>query len=847
MKSRIVGIFISGILTLGLGIPGIFFFALPLAKNLHEIWQAQSYEAVPAKVIQAELVYGKEGARTIHTRYGYTFKGESYESIRIGLFDQGSDNLGTWHDEWIVRLRASLLNDSPITAWVNPEQPQQVLLDRNIRWPRLFFELPFAILFPVLSLFALRIFIKLLKMPLTTDENGSLKEAITHASVIQKSSARPGLGIWIFALFWNLLAWSFAGFVWCNYSGYGYLLIVLIFLISGLYILWSAITSRKNIISVQGPDWWIFPQQPQVGETFSVVIKLPPIGNQFFELHLEEGCRYVDDDSPGVRVVWFDQQYLELQQLADGNGKISAKFSIPADRNPTSEKNKSGKETVWSLRLIDLENDFIESRRITVLAGNVKLNEMGSNLLSVTVRQESQESDSWTAAGDKSSFVPAHVVNISEESGRWIAQFPITYARWFGIFWLIVTTGLFLWARKNYLKNESIDVAWSIFWVCAACGALWVGLSQFGKTWKLIVDQSGLTVIRVNFLYSRQLNLAREEVTGFQKKLFVRTSDIDGGRSYYRIYALTRIGRCIQITPDILWFSVANGVAHYIRAALFDSLKFRSSMQVVPDQFNTSRVFSWLLYLGIAFAGITATSLNPTFLPGDPISLKRILKDWEARLDRLGPSGGQYAEFAIAQDRGDLPAIEALLKNGANPNAVANNGATYLMVAAHNGNLEYLNLLLRYGADVNQRDETSNDNRGDTALLVALHSGQEKIVLRLLEAGASLDVVNMWDWTPMHMAAQSFCVPCLELLLQKGQSIHAKAYASRGETPVMLAAGKGRIEALEWLVKHGADLEEKDPFGNNALDWAIFFHQENTERWIRKYLDKNPKKESRGQ
>ena len=96
----------------------------------------------------------------------------------------------------------------------------------------------------------------------------------------------------------------------------------------------------------------------------------------------------------------------------------------------------------------------------------------------------------------------------------------------------------------------------------------------------------------------------------------------------------------------------------------------------------------------------------------------------------------------------------------------------------------------------------------------------------------------MWDWTPMHMAVQSNCLPCLDLLLSKEQSIHAPAHASRGETPAMLAAGKGQVEALEWFVNHGADLDEKDPYGKNALDWAIFFHRENTEIWIREHTQK---------
>ena len=235
----------------------------------------------------------------------------------------------------------------------------------------------------------------------------------------------------------------------------------------------------------------------------------------------------------------------------------------------------------------------------------------------------------------------------------------------------------------------------------------------------------------------------------------------------------------------------------------------------------------------MALIGLTAVSLNSTFRLGDPVSIERMLKDWTIRLERLSPGGRAFEAVADAQDRSDLAALKALLEQGANPNTPANNGISLLMIAARRGNLANVELLLKHGANVNQRDETSNDNRGDTALLVALYAGQEQVVHRLLKAGARMDVKNMWDWGPMHMAAQSDCIACLELVRSHGVPLNNPAPASRGETPAMLAAARGRLESLKWFELQGVDLRQEDPHGKTALDWAEFARRENTAQWIR--------------
>ena len=65
------------------------------------------------------------------------------------------------------------------------------------------------------------------------------------------------------------------------------------------------------------------------------------------------------------------------------------------------------------------------------------------------------------------------------------------------------------------------------------------------------------------------------------------------------------------------------------------------------------------------------------------------------------------------------------------PNTRNGNGRTALIIAAREGNNEYVRLLTAYGVDVN-----ITDNLGYSALYYASEQGYNEIVEILLEAGA---------------------------------------------------------------------------------------------------------------
>ena len=124
----------------------------PLASTLQAALSVQSWQPVPAQVLDAQIRKhaGSEGgtAYQVLVRYRYEIAGKSYESQRVGLDPQaGADNVGDWQERWFQTLHQAQQQGRPITVWVNPAQPSEALVDPSIRWRLQIFRLPFALVF----------------------------------------------------------------------------------------------------------------------------------------------------------------------------------------------------------------------------------------------------------------------------------------------------------------------------------------------------------------------------------------------------------------------------------------------------------------------------------------------------------------------------------------------------------------------------------------------------------------------------------------------------------------------------------------------------------------------------
>ncbi|KFZ60979.1 BRCA1-associated RING domain protein 1, partial [Antrostomus carolinensis] len=101
----------------------------------------------------------------------------------------------------------------------------------------------------------------------------------------------------------------------------------------------------------------------------------------------------------------------------------------------------------------------------------------------------------------------------------------------------------------------------------------------------------------------------------------------------------------------------------------------------------------------------------------------------------------------VASIKGDLAAVEQLLKSGADPNVKDNAGWTPLHEACNHGHKEVVELLLQYKALVN-----TTGYQNDSPLHDAAKNGHVSIVELLLLHGASRDAVNIFGLRPVDYA-----------------------------------------------------------------------------------------------
>ncbi|KAL5336761.1 ankyrin repeat-containing domain protein [Aspergillus crustosus] len=197
-----------------------------------------------------------------------------------------------------------------------------------------------------------------------------------------------------------------------------------------------------------------------------------------------------------------------------------------------------------------------------------------------------------------------------------------------------------------------------------------------------------------------------------------------------------------------------------------------------------------------------------------------------------------------------LWAVEILLSRGASVKSVDHHGNTALHVATNDRDtgekLEIVRLLLRYGSDLASRNNSActpvdlaitcqrldliflmaatgfalNKVENKSRLLcLAVTNGDKELAAEMIWLGASLNTpqtvgVNMW--APLHHAAFENQIDMMDLLVSNGASLDP-FMDDELPTPLHLALGRGHLDAAQWLLDEGADLNR---LSNRLHPWV---------------------------
>lgn len=263
------------------------------------------------------------------------------------------------------------------------------------------------------------------------------------------------------------------------------------------------------------------------------------------------------------------------------------------------------------------------------------------------------------------------------------------------------------------------------------------------------------------------------------------------------------------------WFEEILGSSYDKRQYLFMLYSTQGNKKLVKLLYEHSVTENFLdsnqKALDINFVYENDNALTLAARNGDMATIKYLLKN-NIDINFVGADGKTALQtFAF---RGMLKKCQYLLDCFADPNMTGAYNQSAIFDATINNQHEIIDLLIKYGANVNAQNQ-----EGNTPLIIACQNAQrQESLFKLLKNGADIELANKNLETPLAIAIKSGNRQFVDIMIKYGSNLDAKDI--NGTTPLMLAAKYGQKETLRVLLSKGADLTAQDEHGNTALDYA---------------------------
>lgn len=338
-----------------------------LAGDFLDYWKMQSWIQTPATITRAklEITEDSDGGTTYKAtaEYAYQFNNHNYTGHRVSIHGD-SDNIGSFQHNVERQLSEHQKSGRPFRCYVNPDNPAESILFRQLRWEMIGIKTLLATIFGAAG-YAMLVFsihsVRKAKADnalaaLHPNEPWLCKKAWADGNIKSSSGSRT-LFLVLFAFFWNLISTPFlvfSGQLAAKDQGWAYLLWA--FPAVGLILILSAIVSvlrwRKY-----GQSVFEMASMPgviggQLAGVIRVSKKVEPEDGFCVLLHCIRKTTTSSGDSERTTetTVWSDEQTTvrDLLQNDPSRSAIPVLFQVPYECSPTDETNKNS-QTIWRL------------------------------------------------------------------------------------------------------------------------------------------------------------------------------------------------------------------------------------------------------------------------------------------------------------------------------------------------------------------------------------------------------------------------------------------------------------------------------------------------------------------
>ncbi|ACV26031.1 DUF3592 domain-containing protein [Kangiella koreensis] len=394
---------------------GIFLWGL---VSIYDAYEARGWQPVEATITHVEQVISRGDDSTtygVNGSFQYQYQGQSYTSSQLNFYT-GTDNIGSYQQDFYYKLSRVKDNQKTITAYVNPDNPNEAVIDKSIRWGMLGFQSIFLIVFGGVGLgimlfgrFAKKKAVKEQELQqLFPDEPWNWKDEWQT----NRFKANTGTGFKVllgFAIFWNLIAIPASVMAMIEFfKTFDYpILFVLLFPLVGIGLMIGAYVAFMRH-KKYGQSELILQQTPiAIGGINRGTIEVPNdrTNDQTFGKPLEAvitlTCQRKTTTGSGknrstkTSIIWQDDRRVRSTIKGHNTSSYAFEFKVP-EGLPQSDESNQNNRVEWVLEIerkqpgIDLKLQFMVPGY--VVAHRVALEAAETDLFAADFNNSNEES-----------------------------------------------------------------------------------------------------------------------------------------------------------------------------------------------------------------------------------------------------------------------------------------------------------------------------------------------------------------------------------------------------------------------------------------------------------------------
>lgn len=361
---------------------GVGFLIMGIGATLWEYNAMKSWAEGQAYLVDAGVnIHTGDDSTTYsaYAQYHYQYQGDNYQGSRVAI-NSSADNIGDFQEEVGRALERAWRNNEPVSVWINPNNPEEAVLNRELRWGLMGFQLIFVLAFGGVGI-GLMLFC-LLKQPAELSNEMSTAASITENNTWKNRKAWQSnqvlsgakTGMWaalIFSFFWNVISIPAAIFatpeiIAGNYAA----LLAYIFPVVGIGLIIWAVRATQNWRRYGRTPFTLDPFPGSIGGQVggTLILPVPFHSDHSYTVTLSCVFSYMSGSgknrSRKEKLIWQSQGFAHTKSEMNST-RIEVLFNVD-DSLPPSDAKRGSRYHLWRLNISSNHTDVKFDRNFDI-------------------------------------------------------------------------------------------------------------------------------------------------------------------------------------------------------------------------------------------------------------------------------------------------------------------------------------------------------------------------------------------------------------------------------------------------------------------------------------------------